>query len=81
VIGANANRSAATRDYPATFPAATTSADDDPVQRRLLETLVHQLGYQAETVESGEAARPLRAQNAIIVIVFQKGAMALVAAV
>ena len=30
-------------------------ADDDPVQRRLLETLVHQFGYQAETVESGEA--------------------------
>ena len=29
--------------------------DDDPVQRRLLETLVHQFGYQAETVESGEA--------------------------
>lgn len=34
---------------------------DDPVQRRLLKTLVHQFGYQAETVESGEAvlARPL----------------------
>jgi CheY-like chemotaxis protein len=30
-------------------------ANDDPVQRRLLETLVHQFGYQAETVESGEA--------------------------
>ena len=30
-------------------------ADDDPVQRRLLETLVHQFGYQAETVESGES--------------------------
>jgi DNA-binding NtrC family response regulator len=30
-------------------------ADDDPVQQRLLETLVHQFGYQAETVESGEA--------------------------
>jgi DNA-binding NtrC family response regulator len=30
-------------------------ADDDPVQRRLLETLAHQFGYQAETVESGEA--------------------------
>src|ERR1700730_13068814 len=29
--------------------------DDDPVQRRLLETLVHQFGYQAETVECGEA--------------------------
>jgi len=35
-------------------------AADDPVQRRLLETLVHQFGYQAETVETGEAvlARP-----------------------
>ncbi|MDQ6703137.1 MAG: sigma-54 dependent transcriptional regulator [Pseudomonadota bacterium] len=31
-------------------------ADDDPVQRRFLKTLVHQFGYQAETVESGEAA-------------------------
>lgn len=33
---------------------------DDRVQRRLLKTLVHQFGYQAETVESGEAvlARP-----------------------
>jgi DNA-binding NtrC family response regulator len=30
-------------------------ADDDPVQRRFLETLVHQFGYQAETAESGEA--------------------------
>ncbi len=30
-------------------------ADDDPAQRRLLETMVHQFGYQAEIVESGEA--------------------------
>jgi len=30
--------------------------DDDPVQRRLLETLVRRFGYQAETVETGEAA-------------------------
>jgi DNA-binding NtrC family response regulator len=30
--------------------------DDDPVQRRLLETLVHRLGYGAEALESGEAA-------------------------
>ncbi|MGH6799996.1 MAG: sigma-54-dependent transcriptional regulator [Methylocella sp.] len=30
-------------------------AGGDPVQRRLLETLVHQFGYQAETVESFEA--------------------------
>jgi DNA-binding response OmpR family regulator len=28
---------------------------DDRVQRRLLETLVHQFGYRAETVETGEA--------------------------
>jgi CheY-like chemotaxis protein len=28
---------------------------DDSVRRRLLKTLVHQFGYQAETVESGEA--------------------------
>lgn len=31
-------------------------ADDDPVQRQLLETLCHRLGYEAETTESGEAA-------------------------
>ncbi|QBR71504.1 sigma-54-dependent Fis family transcriptional regulator [Beijerinckiaceae bacterium] len=30
-------------------------ADDDPVQRQLLETLVHRFGYQTETAESGEA--------------------------
>jgi DNA-binding NtrC family response regulator len=30
--------------------------DDDPVQRRLLESLVRRFGYQAETVETGEAA-------------------------
>ncbi|WOJ91377.1 sigma-54 dependent transcriptional regulator [Methylocapsa polymorpha] len=30
--------------------------DDDPVQRRLLESLVHRFGYQAELAESGEAA-------------------------
>jgi len=30
--------------------------DDDPVQRRLLETLVRRFGYEAETVESGVAA-------------------------
>jgi DNA-binding NtrC family response regulator len=40
-------------------------ADEDPVQRRLLETLVHQFGYQAETVESGEAVLArLQASNA-----------------
>lgn len=31
-------------------------ADDDPVQRRLLEAMVRRFGYQAETVEGGEAA-------------------------
>lgn len=31
-------------------------ADDDPVQRRLLETMVRRFGYEAETVEGGEAA-------------------------
>jgi DNA-binding NtrC family response regulator len=30
--------------------------DDDPVQRRLLETLIRRFGYEVETVESGEAA-------------------------
>ena len=31
-------------------------ADDDPVQRRLLEAMVRRFGYAVETVESGEAA-------------------------
>jgi len=31
-------------------------ADDDPVQRRLLEAMVRRFGYEAETVESGEQA-------------------------
>ena len=31
-------------------------ADDDPVQRRLLETMTRRFGYEAECVESGEAA-------------------------
>jgi DNA-binding NtrC family response regulator len=31
-------------------------ADDDPVQRRLLETMVRRFGYQPECVEHGEAA-------------------------
>lgn len=30
--------------------------DDDPVQRRLLETLIHRLGYAAETLDGGAAA-------------------------
>jgi DNA-binding NtrC family response regulator len=31
-------------------------ADDDPVQRRLLETMARRFGYHVETVENGEAA-------------------------
>ena len=31
-------------------------ADDDPVQRRLLEAMVRRFGYQPEMVENGEAA-------------------------
>ncbi len=31
-------------------------ADDDPVQRRLLEAMTRRFGYEAETVDSGEAA-------------------------
>ena len=31
-------------------------ADDDPVQRRLLETMTRRFGYEAETVEGGEQA-------------------------
>jgi DNA-binding NtrC family response regulator len=31
-------------------------ADDDPVQRRLLEAMARRFGYQAECVEGGEAA-------------------------
>lgn len=31
-------------------------ADDDPIQRRLLESLCNRLGYEAEGVASGEAA-------------------------
>ena len=30
--------------------------DDDPVQRRLLDTMVHRLGFEAVAVDSGEAA-------------------------
>jgi DNA-binding NtrC family response regulator len=46
-------------DSPATRSSVTTTiliADDDPVQRRLLEAMVRRFGYEAETVESGEAA-------------------------
>ena len=33
-------------------------ADDDPVQRRLLEAMVRRFGYEVTTVEGGEAASP-----------------------
>ena len=36
--------------------ATVLIADDDPVQRRLLETSVRRFGYAAETVENGDAA-------------------------
>ncbi len=36
--------------------ATVLIADDDPVQRRLLETMVRRFGYQAETAENGDAA-------------------------
>jgi DNA-binding NtrC family response regulator len=38
------------------MPALILIADDDPVQRRLLETMVRRFGYEAETVESGDEA-------------------------
>jgi CheY-like chemotaxis protein len=31
-------------------------ADDEPIQQRLLETLCHRFGYEAETVGSGQEA-------------------------
>lgn len=40
-------------------------ADDDPVQRRLLEAMVKRFGYDAETVESGEAALARLAQPGV----------------
>jgi len=40
-------------------------AADDPLQRRLLETLVHQFGYQAETAETEAAAARLQALSAL----------------
>jgi DNA-binding NtrC family response regulator len=36
--------------------ATVLIADDDPVQRRLVENMVQRSGYQAVTVESGDAA-------------------------
>ncbi|MCI0466563.1 MAG: sigma-54 dependent transcriptional regulator [Beijerinckiaceae bacterium] len=41
-------------------------ADDDPIQRQLLEGLCNRFGYEAETVAGGEAALArLRSQNAL----------------
>ncbi len=38
------------------MPCTILIVDDDPVQRRLLETLVRRFGYAAETADSGDAA-------------------------
>jgi DNA-binding NtrC family response regulator len=48
-------------------------ADDDPVQRRLLEAMVTRFGYEAETVEGGEQAlarltRPGAAPVALLIL-------------
>jgi DNA-binding NtrC family response regulator len=48
-------------------------ADDDPVQRRLLEAMVRRFGYEAETVEGGEDAlarltRPGAASIALLIL-------------
>ncbi len=48
-------------------------ADDDPVQRRLLEAMVRRFGYDAETVEGGEEAlarltRPGQAPIALLIL-------------
>src|SRR6201998_4014369 len=39
-----------------TMTALILIVDDDPIQRRLLEAMARRFGYNAETVESGEAA-------------------------
>ena len=38
------------------MPSIILIADDDPVQRRLLEAMTRRFGYEAETVEGGEQA-------------------------
>ncbi len=38
------------------MPSTILIADDDPVQRRLLEAMVRRFGYNVEAVEGGEAA-------------------------
>jgi CheY-like chemotaxis protein len=39
-----------------TMTALILIVDDDPIQRRLLEAMARRFGYDAECVESGEAA-------------------------
>src|SRR6201996_4735709 len=39
-----------------TMTALILIVDDDPIQRRLLEAMARRFGYDAESVESGEAA-------------------------
>jgi len=45
------------------MPSTILIADDDPVQRRLLETMTRRFGYDVETVEGGEQALARMAQN------------------
>ena len=44
--------------------ATVLIADDDPVQRRLLEAIIRRFGYQVETVDGGEAALARLASHA-----------------
>src|SRR6202161_3253987 len=39
-----------------TMPATILIADDDPVQRRLVENMVQKCGYETVVVDSGDAA-------------------------
>ena len=41
--------------------ASILIADDDPVQRRLVENMVQKCGYQTAVVDSGDAAIELSA--------------------
>ncbi len=41
------------------MPEAVLIVDDEPVQRRLLETMVQRFGYQAVTADGGDAAMAL----------------------
>lgn len=54
-----AGQSASIRDTQGTLPhmvATILIADDDPVQRRLVENMVQRLGYTSVTVDNGDAA-------------------------